>query len=113
TASWAGSGAGVNANLATGVAYGGDAGVQGASAVYGNASLIAGWSFSEGSGATSNAISGAQRVTLNDAGWVADGHGGSALDFTGTSTSMATVGALTFGESFTVVAKVNFDRAAG
>ena len=113
TASWAGSGAGVNANLATGVAYGGDAGVQGASAVYGNASLIAGWSFSEGSGATSNAISGAQRVTLNNAGWVADGHGGSALDFTGTSTSMATVGALTFGESFTVVAKVNFDRTAG
>ncbi|PCG14153.1 MULTISPECIES: cadherin domain-containing protein [Sphingomonas] len=113
TASWAGSGAAVNANLATGIAYGGDAGTQGAAGVYTNASLVAGWSFSEGNGTASTSISGSQRVTLSNVGWVADAHGGQALDFAGNNSSVATIGSLTFGESFTVAAKVNFDRAAG
>ncbi|WP_343525506.1 cadherin domain-containing protein [Sphingomonas sp.] len=113
TASWAGATAGVNANLSTGIAFGGDAGTLGTATRYANASLIAGWSFSEGSGSTATAISGTQTIALNNASWVADDHGGKALDFAGTGTSNAKVGALTFGDSFTIATKVYFDRAAG
>ncbi|WP_309737102.1 cadherin domain-containing protein [Sphingomonas sp. SORGH_AS_0742] len=113
TASWAGSSSGVNASLATGVASGGDAGTPGAATPYANASLIAGWSFSEGSGNTATAIGGTQSIVLSNANWVADDHGGKAVDFAGNSNSNARVGALTFGESFTIATKVNFDQPAG
>ncbi|MDQ1159332.1 Ca2+-binding RTX toxin-like protein [Sphingomonas sp. SORGH_AS 950] len=113
TASWAGSSSGVNASLATGVASGGDAGTPGAATPYANASLIAGWSFSEGSGNTATAIGGTQSIVLSNANWVADDHGGKAIDFAGNSNSTARVGALTFGESFTIATKVNFDQPAG
>ncbi|MFE8583487.1 cadherin domain-containing protein [Sphingomonas sp. NCPPB 2930] len=113
TASWAGSSSGVNASLATGVASGGDAGTPGAATPYANASLIAGWSFSEGSGNTATAIGGTQSIVLSNANWVADDHGGKAVDFAGNGNSNARVGALTFGDSFTIATKVNFDQPAG
>ncbi|CAO4163445.1 DUF642 domain-containing protein [Methylorubrum populi] len=115
TASWAGSSAAVNANLATGLASGGDAGTQGAATAYTNASLVAGWGFTEGSGTTAAAINSGATLTLNGTtGWVTgpDGHG-TALDFEGRgSGDTASIGTLALGDSFTVSTWVNFDTLA-
>jgi Ca2+-binding RTX toxin-like protein len=116
TASWAGSSAGVTANLATGIAYGGDAGTQGAATAYTNASLVAGWGFKEGTGTTAATINGANvSLTLNGTtGWTTgpDNHG-AALDFKGRGANdYATIGNMTLGDAFTVSTWVNFDTKA-
>ncbi len=117
TASWAGSTAGVTANLETGVAFGGDAGAQGAATAYSNASLVAGWGFTEGTGRTAGTMNGANvALTLNGTtGWTngPDNHG-RALDFKGrgAGNDFATIGSMTLGDSITVSTWVNFDTKA-
>ncbi len=112
TASWAGSSAGVTANLATGIATGGDAGTAGAATAYANASLVAGWGFAEGSGATATAISGGQTATLKGtAGWVAGqaGHS-SALNFNGAgSGDYAALSSLQASDAFSVSVSLKVD----
>ncbi|GJE27980.1 DUF642 domain-containing protein [Methylobacterium organophilum] len=113
TASWAGSSSGVTANLATGIAYGGDAGTQGAATAYTNASLVAGWGFLEGSGATATAINTGTAIALNgQTSWTAGPtNHSSALDFKGRgSNDTATIGTLSLGDSFTISTWVNFDN---
>ncbi|MDQ1195402.1 cadherin domain-containing protein [Agrobacterium sp. SORGH_AS 787] len=117
TASWAGSTSGVTANLETGIAYGGDAGIQGAATAYSNPSLVAGWGFTEGSGRTAATMNGANvALSLNGTtGWTTgpDNHG-AALDFKGrgAGNDFATIGAMTLGDSITVSTWVNFDTKA-
>jgi VCBS repeat-containing protein len=112
TASWSGSSSGVTASLATGTAYGGDAGTQGAATAYANASLVAGWGFSEGSGTTATAISGSQTVILKGTtSWVTGeaGHG-SALNFNGAgSGDYATISNIQAADAFTVSVSLKVD----
>ncbi|MCA0257005.1 MAG: cadherin domain-containing protein, partial [Proteobacteria bacterium] len=116
TASWVGSSAGVNANLDTGIAYGGDAGALGSATAYTNASLAAGFGFSEGTGSTSDAFNNnAIKATLyGGATWATgqSGHG-QALDFNGVNGTYAKVGNIQASDSFTVAVSFNLDTLNG